>query len=220
MRLKSRGSCSPCWKRGRPCVPASSVGRLFDGVYSLITGREKAAYAALDCGQGAVLLEALARKEIPGLSYPVAFYEEEGIRRFDYRPLIRSLWADVRRGAPAAAVARGFMDALCRMALEQCRALNGEGLPVVLSGGVFLNRYILGETFRLLSEDGYRVYTHHRVSPGDEGISLGQLAVAGRHAGTGAEKAKKAKRAENRELKAAKGAGVENKTRKAKRIQT
>ena len=161
-------------EKGTACVPASSVGRLFDGVYSLITGREKAAYE----GQGAVLLEALARKEIPGLSYPVAFYEEEGIRRFDYRPLIRSLWADVRRGAPAAAVARGFMDALCRMALEQCRALNGEGLPVVLSGGVFLNRYILGETFRLLSEDGYRVYTHHRVSPGDEGISLGQLAVA------------------------------------------
>ena len=72
------------------------------------------------------------------------------------------------------------MDALCRMALEQCRALNPERLPVVLSGGVFLNQYLLRETTRLLQADGFTVYTHHRVSPSDEGLALGQLAIAAR----------------------------------------
>ena len=72
------------------------------------------------------------------------------------------------------------MDALARCALEQCRALNPGRLPVVLSGGVFLNQYLLREVTRLLEGDGYAVYSHRRVSPGDEGVPLGQLAVAAR----------------------------------------
>ena len=102
------------------------------------------------------------------------------MRRFDTRPLVAALCADAAAGVPAAAIARGFMDALCRMALEQCRALNPERLPVVLSGGVFLNQYLLRETTRLLQADGFAVYTHHRVSPSDEGLALGQLVVAAR----------------------------------------
>ena len=82
------------------------------------------------------------------------------------------------RVSAAAAIARGFMDALCRMALDQCRVLNPERLPVVLSGGVFLNQYLLHGVTRLLEADGFAVYTHRRVSPSDEGLALGQLAVA------------------------------------------
>ena len=78
---------------------------------------------------------------------------------------------------PAAALARGFLDALCRMALDQCRVLNPERLPVVLSGGVFLNQYLLHGVTRLLEADGFPVYTHRRVSPSDEGLALGQLAI-------------------------------------------
>ena len=77
-----------------------------------------------------------------------------------------------------AAIARGFMDALARMALAQCRALNPERLPVVLSGGVFLNQYLLREVTRLLEGGGFAVYSHRRVSPSDEGLALGQLAIA------------------------------------------
>ena len=79
------------------------------------------------------------------------------MRRFDTRPLTAAVCADVLAGVPAAAIARGFMDALCRMALEQCRALDQEHLPVVLSGGVFLNRYLLRGVTRLLEADGFAV---------------------------------------------------------------
>lgn len=161
-------------EKGLSCPSASSIGRLFDGVYSLLTGRQAAAYD----GQAPTLLEALADDRIPGQEYPVCFYKENGLLRFDTRPLIRALCADRAAGISAAAMARGFMDALCRMALEQCRALNPQNLPVVLSGGVFLNQYLLSGITRLLEADGYRVYSHCRVSPGDEGICLGQLAIA------------------------------------------
>lgn len=153
---------------------ASSVGRLFDGIYALITATPKVSYE----GQGAVLLESLVRDEIPARVYPVEFYWENSVRRLDTRPLIRAVAADFHDGIPPAAIARGFMDTLCRMALDQCRALNLSGLPVVLSGGVFLNRYLLTEMTRLLTADGYHVYTHHRVSPSDEGVALGQLVIA------------------------------------------
>ena len=171
---ENRATLLAMLERGISCPAASSIGRLFDGVYSLLTGRQAAAYD----GQAPTLLEALADASIPGRVYPVAFYEEDGLRRFDTRPLLRALCADKAEGVSPAAMARGFMDALCRMALEQCRALNDRRLPVVLSGGVFLNQYLLSGITRLLEADGFRVYPHCRVSPGDEGLCLGQLAIA------------------------------------------
>ncbi len=156
------------------CVPASSIGRLFDGVYALLTGRMRVNYE----GQGATLLEALERDEIPGRPYPVEFYVQDGIRLFDHRSLVRAIVEDCKNGQPAAAIARGFMDALCRAALEQCLALNPNKLPVVLSGGVFLNHYLLTNLTRLLEEAGYSVFTHHRVSTCDEGLCLGQMVIA------------------------------------------
>ena len=172
--LPGRAALQTMLEKGIACPGASSIGRLFDGVYALLTGRVDAGYD----GQAPSLLEALAREEIAGRAYPVAFYQDCGLRRFDTRPLTAALCADIAAGVPPAAIARGFMDALARMALEQCRALNPDRLPVVLSGGVFLNQYLLREVVRLLEGDGFAVYPHRRVSASDEGLALGQLAIA------------------------------------------
>lgn len=160
-------------KSGYRCVQSSGMGRLFDGVYSLLTGRTDADYD----GQAPALLEALAEGAAPADLYSPTYYEEDGVRRFDTRPLIRALCTAKAAGTDAAALAAGFRQALCRMALDQCRTLNPDGLPVVLSGGVFLNRALLEGVTALLEGAGYRVYTHRRVSPSDEGLALGQLAI-------------------------------------------
>ena len=159
---------------GYRCVPSSGMGRLFDGVYALLTGRTAAGYD----GQAPALLEALAQGAPPAEVYRPVYYEENGVRRFDTRPLIRALCAQKAAGVSPAALAAGFQQAVCRMALDQCRALNPHRLPVVLSGGVFLNRALLEGVTALLEGAGYRVYTHSRVSPSDEGLALGQLAIA------------------------------------------
>ena len=159
---------------GYRCVPSSGMGRLFDGVYALLTGRTAAGYD----GQAPALLEALAQGAPPAEVYRPVYYEENGVRRFDTRPLIRALCAGKAAGVSPAALAAGFQQAVCRMALDQCRALNPDNLPVVLSGGVFLNRALLEGVTALLEGAGYRVYTHSRVSPSDEGLALGQLAIA------------------------------------------
>ena len=71
-----------------------------------------------------------------------------------------------------------FMASLCCMALEQSLSLNPEKHPVVLSGGVFQNRFLLSGVTRLLEENGFSVYTHRQAAANDEGLSLGQLAIA------------------------------------------
>lgn len=161
-------------EKGIACPAASSVGRLFDGVYSLLTGTPSVSYE----GEGAVLLEAMLRPDVPGTPYPLTFYEEDGVRRFDFRPMLRALIRDRDAGLPLAAIARSFHETLCELALEQCRALNPDRLPVALSGGVFLNQALLDGITDRLTAAGYPVLTHRRVSPGDEGLCLGQLAIA------------------------------------------
>lgn len=158
---------------GYRCPRSSGMGRLFDGVYALLTGRVSAGYD----GQAPALLEALAEGAAPADLYTPAFYEDAGVRFFDTRPLIRALCTGKAAGTDPAALAAGFQQALCAMALDQCRALNPDNLPVVLSGGVFLNRALLDGVTARLEGAGYRVYTHKRVSPSDEGLALGQLAI-------------------------------------------
>lgn len=158
---------------GYRCPRSSGMGRLFDGVYALLTGRISAGYD----GQAPALLEALAEGAAPAALYTPAFYEDAGVRFFDTRPLIRALCTGKAAGTDPAALAAGFQQALCAMALDQCRALNPDKLPVVLSGGVFLNRALLDGVTARLEGAGYRVYTHKRVSPSDEGLALGQLAI-------------------------------------------
>lgn len=165
-------------------VPAaSSIGRLFDGVCALLLARSEVDYE----GEGAALVEALSPIETPEqlsaglrtLTYPVTFYEKDGIRIFDTRPMIRSLIDELDQHRDKRLLALRFMSTLVCMAVDQCMTLNPDRLPVVLSGGVFQNRFLLHGVASLLEEKGFAVYTHHRVSANDEGIALGQLAIAG-----------------------------------------
>lgn len=167
-------------------IPAAgSIGRLFDGVCALILGRSEIDYE----GEGAALVEALSPAETPEqlsselslrtLSWPVTFYEEGSVRVFDTRPMIRSLIDDLNQHKDKHLLALRFMATLVCMAADQCTALNPDRLPVVLSGGVFQNRFLLHGITSLLEENGFTVYTHHQVSANDEGIALGQLAIAG-----------------------------------------
>ena len=160
---------------------ASSIGRLFDGICALIMQKPSVSYE----GEGAALLEALSPYEVPnfgGMSqmdtYPTAFYQHSGIRFFDTRPMILNIWKDFHNNTDTSVIALRFMSTLCQMALAQCSALNREHLPIVLSGGVFQNRFLLSGVTDLLTQNGFTVYTHRRVSPNDEGLCLGQLAIA------------------------------------------
>lgn len=157
----------------------SSVGRLFDAVAALC-GR---ATAMTFEGQAAMWLESLAEESGNAGRYPCALTEASepaAPLTVDTRPLIRAIDDDRRRGVPAAAIARRFHTTLADVVRDVAWILRARtGLArVALSGGVFLNGILTAEVGAGLVEDGFEVYRHRVVSPGDGGLSLGQLAVA------------------------------------------
>ena len=155
---------------------SSGMGRMFDGVYSLITGVQYAGYE----GEAAVLLECLANRSRDEREHFVYSWENDGVLRMDWRVMIRDLMKQKEEGVSSSVLAMRFHNTMIEWACEACRnAGNQTGIrTVVLSGGSFFNRIMTEGIVRKLEEEQYTVYTHHRVSPGDEGIALGQLAAA------------------------------------------
>jgi hydrogenase maturation protein HypF len=161
---------------------ASSAGRLFDAVASLVGLRQEVRYE----GQAAVELEWLAEKASTGGSYPVEILEEvpaDGatpVLVVDSRAIVRAILHDLERSPDRPRIARRFHWTIVEMVAEVCgRIRQREGLDrVVLSGGVFLNGLLTTEVVRRLTGEGFAVYRHQLVPPNDGGLSLGQLAVA------------------------------------------
>jgi len=157
--------------------PTSSVGRLFDAVASLARVRDRVSYE----GQAAMELEGLAAGVPPDTGYPFNLGENaEGVCVVDTRPLVRAVARDAAAGTGAARIARRFHSTVVEIVAAVCgRVREATGLgAVVLSGGVFLNALLTSEACARLVRDGFRVYRHRLVPPGDGGLSLGQLAAA------------------------------------------
>lgn len=159
---------------GIGCVQTTSVGRLFDGVSSLLGLRHRVTYEA----QAAIELEALARSADKAFELPM---DVDG-DRLTLGPLVRALVGAVQSGEDAAALALGFHRALARATTSLVVQVAGDrGVSTVgLTGGVFGNRLLLGELTTSLRSQGLEVLTHRRVPANDGGLSLGQ-AVIGRN---------------------------------------
>lgn len=94
----------------------------------------------------------------------------------DWAPLIAEVLKDQRTGVPVSTIAARFHNALLNWIIEVAESV---GLKdVVLSGGVFQNRYLTECAAALLESRGYVVYTHRQVPPNDGGIALGQAVMA------------------------------------------
>jgi hydrogenase maturation protein HypF len=73
-----------------------------------------------------------------------------------------------------------FHNTVAQVILEVSKQIreNSSLKKVVLSGGVFQNKYLLEKSLILLKSNGFRVFTNHLVPANDGGISLGQILIA------------------------------------------
>jgi len=147
------------------------MGRLFDAVAALCGVRTEVTYE----GQAAVELEAIADRSERG-AYPLDV--ADGV--LDARPTVLAVAADVSAGVEPAVVGARFHRAVAQATAQACAEIAGaRGLDtVVLSGGVWQNRLLLGLTLALLRDGGLRVLVPERLPPNDGAISFGQAAVA------------------------------------------
>ena len=165
-------------RAGLNCPPASSMGRLFDGVYALLGGISPIHYE----GESAIRLEHLAQAGVTQ-ALPLELETVDEVCRLNVPALTIALLERQNQGQSPHLLAAQFMNAMVELAVQQCQFARAHtGLDrVVLSGGVFQNMYLLPRILDALNAQGLRAYHHSRVSTNDEGIALGQLmAAAGR----------------------------------------
>jgi hydrogenase maturation protein HypF len=169
------GSVLTATRAGVNAPMTSSMGRLFDAVSALVTGRDTVSYE----GQAAIELEQVADPDERG-SYPVVLHGT-GPTVVDAAALLRAVVDDLTSGTAAPVVSARFHSSIVALVTTMClrlreiRQLN----QVALSGGVFQNVLLLSGCVDALRRNGFEVLTHRQVPTNDGGVSLGQAAVAG-----------------------------------------
>jgi hydrogenase maturation protein HypF len=153
-------------ERGINVVPTSSVGRFFDAVASIAGIAHQNRFE----GQAAMLLE----NEIGTLRTEEAYPLSSG----DWAPLVSGVMQDSRAGVPFPRIAARFHNALVTWIVEVAEHVKEK--QIVLSGGVFQNRYLTERAAAVLESRGFVVHTHRQVPPNDGGIALGQAVIASR----------------------------------------
>lgn len=200
--------CDRMIERGLNTPMTSSVGRLFDAASALLgictapsyegegailleaameaAGADAPGAAAGEEAAGVAGEDELAARERyavtaqKNVATETSTAEDTSVLLLDAEPTFRALLDDVAAGVPASIIARRFHDAMVSaivMAAELVRALYGIS-TVVLSGGVFMNRYLVEHVLPALAETGFTAAINRDLPPNDGCISFGQAAVA------------------------------------------
>ncbi|UFH60766.1 carbamoyltransferase HypF [Sulfurovum mangrovi] len=144
------------WKKNLNSPLSSSVGRLFDAVASLLDVCQVISYE----GESGMLLEELYDERVEGY-YPFGYSDGE----IDILPVIKSMLSEQHINISVSK----FFHTLVEIIFTIYQKYN---LPLVLSGGVFQNRILLGLVLEKIPE---AIISHH-IPPNDGGIALGQIA--------------------------------------------
>ena len=159
----------------------SSMGRLFDGVASIIGLQHIANYE----GQAAIRLESIADV------YTTSFYPFEinindntacnsSVCIIRWQKIIESILDDLKNNISESLISAKFHNSIIEIVLHVCKTVrdNNHLNDVVLSGGVFQNNFLLRRLIDKLNSNRFKVYFNEKVPCNDGGISLGQAVIA------------------------------------------
>jgi hydrogenase maturation protein HypF len=151
----------------------SSVGRLFDGVAAILGLRENANFEAQAAMELEFATDGFGTNEY--LEYTVD-EKSDGTFVFNWHGMIKGIVKDMSEGIATGMIAAKFHNSLAE-GIVKIAQLSGKK-KIALTGGCFLNKYLLEKCSERLETEGFKVYTQQRVPPGDGGISPGQMKFA------------------------------------------
>ena len=125
----------------------SSMGRLFDGISALLNICSKIEYEA----QAAIELEGLLERDLTASSsYSYSIVKVNGIYELDYRGIIKDIVNELNNNISVKDISRKFHSTIVDMTIAICEKIRTEYRinKVVLSGGVFMNEYLLSNIYR------------------------------------------------------------------------
>ena len=152
-------------------LKTSSVGRLFDGVASLLGLADKVSYE----GEAAMLLEESAKQYFKksGLDFSESYiFEEPSYYRISTKTLIQNIVFDLKKGNDKDLIAAKFHVSLVKIIKKV--AQNTGCKKIAFSGGVFQNSLLVDLIIHHLDTE-FELFFHQQLSPNDENISFGQL---------------------------------------------
>lgn len=154
-------------KKSINCPQTTSVGRLFDGVASLLNLCQISEFE----GQAAMAVERVAMSEICAESYPFSFVDDEVVV-IDWQPILLGVLDDLPV-LSTEKIAAKFHQTLAKIIFSVAEKIESE--PIVLSGGCFQNAYLVEAIEKLNHEYNYRLFRHEKIPPNDGGLALGQV---------------------------------------------
>jgi len=160
-----------------PSLHTTSAGRFLDAVSALADVCHRRTYE----GEPAIRLEAAANRGRPD-ALPLApqIADEKGVYVLKTGDLLYELACALEEGRRRVDVCAAAQEALARGMAEIAIGVAEErGIKTVgVSGGVFMNAYILRRTRQIVEDAGLRFLHHRLLPPGDGGLCVGQAAVA------------------------------------------
>lgn len=179
--------CAQMIEKGINTPVTSSVGRLFDAVSALLGVCKTPLYE----GEAAVLLEAaLDRSAQEPAPYPVEITKntatetstalDTSVVLIDLAPAFKAILDDKQAKVETSVIARRFHDTIVAVIVQMAQLVQAtyDINTFALSGGVFLNRYLIEHAVDALSSQGFAVALNKELPPGDGCISFGQAVVA------------------------------------------
>lgn len=152
------------------CPLSSGAGRLFDAVAALLNICPVTTYHA----EAPMKLEPYIRNDIKDR------YEIQYNSVISFKIMFRQIVEDIFRKLDKDVIVTKFHNTIIFTILKIASEIRKESgiKKIVLSGGVFQNKYISENLEQLLMRHHFEVYTHSRVPANDGGISLGQIMIA------------------------------------------
>jgi len=153
---------------------SSGAGRLFDSVSALLGICPKNSFDA----EAPIRLESSIRS---GTDQHYPFAQGNSIV---FAETFKAMLDDMRQTVISVISAK-FHNTVAQVILEVSEKIRSELSieKVVLSGGVFQNKYLLEKSVSNLTKSEFKVYTNHQVPANDGGISLGQIVIASKKMG-------------------------------------
>jgi len=184
--------CEQMIEGGLNTPHTSSVGRLFDAVSALLGVCTEPTYE----GEPAILLDAVRAEsgdEEAGSEkerYAIAVTKnaatetstahDTSVVLLDAEPTVRAVLDDLAQGVPIPTISERFhnamVDAIVQIS-ELARAMYDINLAA-LSGGCFMNRYLVEQAAARLGKAGFTVALNASLPPNDGCVSYGQAVVA------------------------------------------
>ncbi|XTZ20555.1 MAG: carbamoyltransferase HypF [cyanobacterium endosymbiont of Rhopalodia fuxianensis] len=147
----------------------SSVGRLFDGVASILGICQQTSFE----GQAAMNLEHRAIDYKTDKVYHYEILRNDCPLIVDWQLIIKGILDDLSEHLSIEEISAKFHNTLVEVIIEISQIISEK--KIVLTGGCFQNKYLTEQAISRLNQEQFIPVWHRKVPPNDGGIALGQI---------------------------------------------